>query len=284
MREAKFAGLFYEKAETLLANQIKECFLDERGPGDLPLSKTTNSLKAVIVPHAGYMYSGPCAAWAYKAIAEAEMPDLFILLGPSHYSGQSGFSMETYETPLGMVRVHQEFARILGKKGSLKQNEAIHDEEHSLEVQLPFLQYIFKKNPEKIRILPILISDDVNIREVALDLKETLVETGKKAIFIVSSDFTHFGPNYHYVPFSTDVKKNIYDLDRGAIELIKQGDSDGLLAYAHEKLATICGILPIALLLRTIKPKKTLLEQYYTSGDVVGDYRNSVSYASFVFR
>ncbi|MFH1770405.1 MAG: AmmeMemoRadiSam system protein B [archaeon] len=284
MREAKFAGLFYEKAETLLAKQIEECFLDERGPGDLPLSKASDSVKAVIVPHAGYMYSGPCAAWAYKAIAETKMPDIFILLGPSHHSGQSGFSLETYETPLGMVRVDQKFARVLGEKGNLKQNESIHDDEHSLEVQLPFLQYIFKKNPEKIKVLPILISDDVNIRSVALDLKEALVETGKKAIFIVSSDFTHFGPNYRYVPFSVDIKKNIYDLDRGAIELIKQNNMEDFLKYIDEKLMTICGALPIATLLKTIKSNKILLEQYYTSGDVVGDYRNSVSYASFVFR
>ncbi|NQU98155.1 AmmeMemoRadiSam system protein B [Candidatus Woesearchaeota archaeon] len=284
MRYPKFAGLFYEKAESLLLKQLEDCFLDERGPGSLPSEKSKEPLQAVIVPHAGYMYSGPCAAWAYKAIAEAELPDLFILIGPSHYHNTSGFSMETFETPLGLIRVKQDFARKLAEKGNLKQNETIHDNEHCLEVQLPFLQFIFKKKMEKVRILPILISQDANLTNIAIDLKETLIETKQKATFIISSDFTHFGPNYHYVPFSTDIKKNIYDLDRGAIELIKQADSNGFLKYMDEKLATICGALPIALLLKTIRTNKVLLEQYYTSGDVVGDYRNSVSYASFLFR
>jgi len=284
MRHAKFAGLFYEKSESLLLKQLEECFLDERGPSALPSKKSNEPLQAVIVPHAGYMYSGPCAAWAYKVIAETELPDLFILIGPSHYHGESGFSMETFETPLGMVRVKQDFARKLAEKGNLKQNEVIHDSEHCLEVQLPFLQFIFKKQIEKVRILPILISQDANLANIAVDIKETLVETDQKPIFIISSDFTHYGPNYHYVPFSTDIKKNIYDLDRGAIELIKQLDYDRFLNYINEKFATICGALPIALLLKTIRSNKAYLEQYYTSGDVVGDYRNSVSYASFVFR
>jgi AmmeMemoRadiSam system protein B len=284
MREAKFAGLFYEKAESLLLRQLKECFLNERGPGSLPLEKKSEPLQAVIVPHAGYMYSGPCAAWAYKAIAEAGMPDLFILIGPSHYHNSSGFSMETFETPLGLARVKQDFARKLAEKGTLKQNEFIHKDEHSLEVQLPFLQYIFKKKIEKIKILPILISDDINLKEAAVDLKETLMETGLKATFIISSDFTHYGPNYRYVPFSSDIKKRLYDLDRGAIELVKKLDPKGFLEYVDEKMATICGALPIALLLNTLRSGKVLLEQYYTSGDVVGDFRNSVSYACFLFK
>ncbi|MBU0472460.1 MAG: AmmeMemoRadiSam system protein B, partial [Nanoarchaeota archaeon] len=150
MRQARFAGVFYEKAESLLIRQIEDCFLHERGPGALPSNKIKSSLKAVIVPHASYLYSGPCAAWGYKAIAESEMPDLFILIGPSHHYNESGFSMETYETPLGLVRVKQDFARKLAEKGNLKQNENLHDGEHCLEIQIPFLQYIYRKNPEKI--------------------------------------------------------------------------------------------------------------------------------------
>ncbi|MFC2136297.1 AmmeMemoRadiSam system protein B [Bacteroidota bacterium] len=284
MREAKFAGMFYEKSEPALIRQIEECFKGERGPGELPSGKSKESLQAVIVPHAGYLYSGQCAAWAYKEIAEHDMPDLFIIIGPSHRHSQSGFSMETYETPLGLVRVKQDFARKLSEKGNLKQNEKIHDGEHCIEVQLPFLQYIFKKNIEKVKVLPILISQDADLKEIAVDLKETLMETGQKAMFIVSSDFTHFGPNYGYIPFSSDVKQKIYYLDGEAIDLIKKFDSKGLTDFANEKLATICGVLPIALLLNTINSDKVLLEQYYTSGDVVNNYRNSVSYASILFR
>ncbi|MBU0471154.1 MAG: AmmeMemoRadiSam system protein B, partial [Nanoarchaeota archaeon] len=119
---------------------------------------------------------------------------------------------------------------------------------------------------------------------IAIDLKETLLETGQKAVFIISSDFTHFGPNYHYIPFSTDIKKNIYDLDRGAIELIKKRNPSAFLDYVNKHFITICGAIPIVLLLKSINVDKVLLEQYYTSGDVLDNYRNSVSYASFVFR
>lgn len=285
MRKANFAGMFYERYEKSLLRQLEACFLDERGPGALPSSKKSEEpLQAIIVPHAGYQYSGPCAAWAYKALAEQEMPDLFILIGPSHQHNQSGFSMETYETPLGLLRVKQDFARKLGEKGHLQQNELIHNNEHCLEVQLPFLQFAFKKKIEKINILPILISHDANLSEIAVDIKETLMETGMKAIFIVSSDFTHYGSNYHYVPFSKDIKKNIYDLDRKAIEFIKNYDYQTFLKYVDDNLITICGALPIALLLKLVNKNKVLLEQYYTSGDLLNDYKNSVSYASFLFK
>lgn len=284
MRQPKYAGTFYEQYELSLSRQIENCFLDERGPGTLPSDKKDNHLQAVIVPHAGYVFSGPCAAWAYKEIGEAPLPDLFILIGPSHHFHESGFSMETFETPLGFVRVHQNFARQLSEKGSIKQNEKIHVDEHCLEVQLPFLQFVFKKQIEKIKILPILIGDDINLQQLSLDLKETLMDMGLKAIFIISSDFTHFGPNYHYVPFSTEVKQKIYDLDGQAIDLIKKFDVNELDKFVKESFATICGFQPIKLLLKTISSKKVSLKQYYTSGDVQNSYKNSVSYASIVFK
>ncbi|MBU1201942.1 MAG: AmmeMemoRadiSam system protein B [Nanoarchaeota archaeon] len=283
MRKAQFAGTFYEHLESRLKAQLESCFLGERGPGSLPNVKADKKVKAIIVPHAGYAYSGACAAWAYKALAESKMPDLFILIGPSHHSHESGFSLETFETPLGMVRVKQDFAIKLAEKGTIKQNEAIHQKEHSLEVQLPFLQFVFQKHAEKIKILPILISQDVDLAKLAVDLKETIVDMGITVTYIISSDFTHFGPNYRYVPFSSDVKNKIYDLDANAIEFIKKLESNEFVKYVNETFATICGTLPIALLLKTLKPSKVSLEQYYTSGDVVGSYKNSVSYASIVF-
>ncbi len=283
MKQAKYAGLFYEAAPTILENQIRDCFLGEKGPGALPTSQK-QPLQAIITPHAGYVYSGQCAAWSYKALAESEFPDLFIMIGPSHNHASSGFSMDPLETPLGIVRVDQDFARRLSEKGNLKQNEMIHDDEHCLEVQIPFLQFIFKNQIEKIRILPILISHDADIKKIALDIKETIIETNKKVKFIISSDFTHYGSNYHHVPFSLDVKKNIYELDGKAIDFIKSLDSDGFLEFVQKNFATICGALPISLLLKTIKSDKIELEQYYTSGDLTNDYKNSVSYASILFR
>jgi len=283
MRQAKFAGLFYEKGEVSLKNQIEGCFLDKRGPGALPIKHKKSSIQAIIAPHAGYIYSGPCAAWSYSDLAKMELADLFIIIGPSYLSHESGFSMETYETPLGMIRVEQQFARMLSEKGNIKQNKAIFEGEHCIEVQLPFLQYIYKKQAEKIKILPILLSHDADLKALALDLKELLVDTGKKVVFIISSDFTHYGRNYHHVPFSTDVKQKIYDLDGEAIELIKKMDSKGFADYVKKNMMTICGSIPIQFLLEMIDSNKIKLNQYYTSGDISKDYKNSVSYASITF-
>ncbi len=284
MRDAKFAGLFYEKLESSLNQQITKCFLDERGPGALPSEAKNQNIKAIIAPHAGYSYSGPCAAWSYKDLGEMEMPDLFILIGPSHTSNQSGYSNETFVTPFGFTRVDQQFARELGEKGSIKQNEAIHVDEHSLEVQIPFLQFIYKKQIEKIKILPMLIGEDTDLSKLALDLKETIVDTGKKVVFIISSDFTHYGRDYHYAPFSDNIKQRIYDLDGKAIDHIKNQDEKEFSKYVYDTMMTLCGALPISLLLKTVNAKDVKLNQYYVSGDLANNYKNSVSYASLTFR
>ena len=283
MRESSFAGSFYEAAPKHLEAQIRECFLSKFGPGKLPGKQTGKEIKAVICPHAGYMYSGACAAHAYKALAEAKIPDLYILIGPNHQSGQSSVSSETIQTPLGIIRADQNFARDLAAKKNLKLDDGVHAREHSVEVQLPFLQFVLKEKMDKVKIVPIIISHDADLHQVAIDIKETLLDQDKKAVFIVSSDFTHYGYGYGYVPFSENIKENLEKLDMGAVELIKKQDYNGFLNYVEETKATICGALPIALLLRTIKAKNVTLLKYYTSGEVVGDTKNSVSYVSMLF-
>jgi AmmeMemoRadiSam system protein B len=286
MRTAAFAGFFYPKTENALNKALEDCFNGKLGPGALPSKPKPSAqpVKAVICPHAGFAYSGMAAAWSYTAIAEAPLPDLFILLGPSHRTGASGIAFDTFETPLGFIRVDQDFAKALAAKGVFKIDDEIHAEEHSLEVQLPFLQFALASRAEKIKILPILVSDDIDLEKAAAALKETIAELKRNVTFIVSSDFTHYGCNYSYVPFSTDIKQRLYKLDRDAINLIKEGDAKRFVDYVHKTGATICGNLPITLLLKTITFKQALLEQYYTSGDLTGDYANSVSYASIVFR
>lgn len=287
MRKPRFAGTFYEKGEVSLQKQIKECFEGERGPGAVPPTAQSQKKaalpKAILVPHAGYQYSGACAAWGYKAIGDAPLADVYIILAPSHHSAQTGLSQETFETPLGMVRVDQDLARRLLEKGTVKENPTLHEQEHSIEVQLPFLQYSQKDVIEKIKILPLLVGHDADLNTLAIDLKEVLVDSGKKAVFIVSTDLTHYGRNYHYLPFTSDIAQNIAALDKGAIDLIKEAKHKEFLSYVEEKDATICGAHPIALLLKTITFKKASLEQYYTSAEITNDQRNSVSYAAIIF-
>jgi len=289
-RKAMFAGQFYEANAQALEKQIAECFAGKNGPGDLPLSKRTKHIQAIIAPHAGYTFSGQCAAWAYKEIAESEFANLYIILGPNHNSRASAVSMQGYETPSGLVRVDQEFAKaLLEKNTDLKVDEEVHAAEHSIEVQLPFLQFATADNMHALKILPIIIGD-IDYNKLGLDIKETIIESGKKVIIIASSDFTHYGHNYHYIPFSTDVKKSIYEMDRKAIGFIENLDANGFMGFVDETQATICGAFPIAVLLKALGKSKVELIQYYTSADLEAEtlpegkqYKNSVSYAAIVF-
>jgi MEMO1 family protein len=289
-RKAIFAGQFYEKNEQALDKQIIECFEDKNGPGALPLSKRSGKIQAIIAPHAGYSYSGSCAAWAYKAIAEAEFAEIYIIIGPNHSGSGNAISMQGYETPFGIVRVDQEFAKsLLEKNTELQIDEEAHAGEHSIEVQIPFLQFATKDNNENVhgnglKIVPIIIHE-IDYVKLGLDLKETILECGKKVVIIISSDFTHYGHDYHYMPFSTDVKKNIYERDGKAIEFIKSLNADGFIGYMDETMGTVCGAFPIAVLLKTLKHSKVELLQYYTSADLEEDskYKNAVGYASILF-
>ncbi len=281
MREAAYAGYFYPASENGLRQALKDAFTGERGPGSMPQTKRKDChVVAAIVPHAGYPFSGQCAAWAYHAIAASPKPDLFILVGPNHNSPESGTSSETWKTPFGMVRADQEFVRGLVAKGAIRLDDGIMAREHSLEVQLPFLQLL----DEKVKIVPIMLSEDADLAQLALDIKETLVETGRTAIVIASSDFTHHGPDYRYVRFTQRSQEQIAAFDKEMIDLITERKPGEFLAFVEKELATVCGARAIALLLHLLKPKaKAKLEQYYTSAEVTGDDRNSVSYAAIVF-
>ncbi len=281
MRPAVFAGTFYPATEPKLRAALEEAFTGERGPGSLPLvKKTDRKVLAVIAPHAGYQYSGQAAAWAYHAIASSPKPDVFIILGPNHDGKETATTKEVWETPLGPVRSDQEFLNALVAKGNLKYDDKTFQEEHSIEVQLPFLAFLYG---EHVKIAPVIIGNDADLHQLALDIKEVLVDQGKKASFIVSSDFTHHGPAYKHVRWSQETQKNIYEFDEKIIALIKQQKPAELLDFLDKELATVCGGLPIALLLTILKPCAVKLEQYYTSGDLVEDYKNSVSYAAIVF-
>jgi len=274
MREAVVSGSFYEEYPVSLREQIKSCFLSKFGPGKLP-GKATKETAGVICPHAGYVYSGPCAAHSYKAVAESKKPDLFILLGLSHSGYGSCVSLDDWKTPLGIAKIDKEFGKLLVKNG-LEQNEMAHEEEHSIEVQIPFLQYVL----EDFKFVPIIISDYAAANAV----KKAVEQSGKKVMFIASSDFTHYGSNYGYAPFKTDVKNKMHELDAGAIEQIRKIDAKGFLDYVKKTGATVCGKMPISAMLGCIEAKKSDLLKYYTSADISGsDYSTAVGYASIRF-
>lgn len=268
MRSPIVSGSFYENKKEDLLKQLKECF-SKTG------EKSDEKIKAVIVPHAGYFFSGKCAAKAYSK----KKGKKFVLFGPNHYGPFSGISMETWKTPLGEVKIDEKLAQKILLKSGIVVREECHFREHSIEVQLPFLQYTNKE----FTFVPISFGTDIDPKITGKRLKFLLDED---IIIIVSSDFTHFGPNYGYVPFTTDVKSNLKKLDMGAIESIKNKDFNGFKKYLDKTKITICGYMGILVFLAMIEDLKYDIEllDYYTSGDVLGDYRNSVSYASLIVK
>jgi len=117
--------------------------------------------------------------------------------------------------------------------------------------------------------------------EIAQSIKR---HADENTLIIASSDFTHYGGRFGYVPFKTDIKKNLEDLDHGAIEKILEGDFNGYLKYLDKTGATICGARPIGILMKIFeKDADAVLLNYMTSGEILGDFTDSVSYASILF-
>ncbi len=282
IRKPVVAGQFYPKDAEELEAAIKESFVSRFGPGALPGKRGSKKLYGAIAPHAGYFFSGAGAAWVYKEIGEAEFPDTYVILGVNHSGAWTCTSDQDWETPLGVVKCDKEFIKKLYDEDLMIKNEQ-HSMEHSIEVQLPFLQSVSKDKANKLKIVPIMIADEQH-EKWAGKISKTADELGRKIVVICSSDFTHYGPNYGYVPFEGDVKQEMKKLDGDAIKLIEKRDSAGFLEYTEKTGATICGRYGISVLMALMEGKKGKILKYYTSGDVLGDYSNAVGYAAIVFR
>ena len=240
----------------------------------------------MVVPHAGYIFSGKAAAVTYQKIVNSKI-DLFIIFGTNHSGLGNNFSvsLRDFETPLGIVKTDIEFAEQLIKKSYAENDEQPHNYEHSIEVQLPFLQILSPKS--KIIAIAVKNNDYNSYKKFASDVADLIKEIKKKVCVIASSDFTHYGYAYHYTPFTSKIKENLYKLDEGAIKKILAFDAKGFLDYIEKTKTTICGFpgiaccIEICKLLGSSKAEKLV---YYTSGDVSHDYENAVGYAGIVFK
>ena len=285
IRKPIVAGQFYPAGKEELNNQIKDSFLHEVGPGKIPGDKRKGRIKAIIVPHAGYMFSGPAAAWGYKEIAESELADLYIVVGPNHTgSGKSSICAEDYETPLGVVKTDKDLMKLIVAETELVEDSISHMNEHSVEVQIPFLQFACRDRINYLRIVPIVLSGDIDCAKLGKDLKKVIKKSGKNVVIIISSAMTHFGWNYGYMPFDKEIKDNLYKMDKETIKFIEKSDSNGFEKRLDEIKGTVCGRLPIVMLLNAINAEKIKLLKYYTSADIIGDYTNAVGYAALVFK
>ncbi len=275
MRPPAVAGQFYEGTREGLLKQIESCYLHPVGPGSLPkLGEAPQKILGLVSPHAGYMYSGPVAAHGFRRLAEEGRPNHLIILGPNHHGVGSGVSLMSsgkWVTPLGEVGVDGELARkILHSSEIIDDDPVAHQFEHSIEVQLPFLQHLFGE----FEFVPIcMMFQDL---KTSLEVGKALAEAcaGLRAVFVASTDFTH------YEPHESAVRK-----DRRAIQHILQLDPEGLVRTVERERISMCGYGPVAAMLeaaRRMGGKKAELLKYATSGDTSGYKAEVVGYASIV--
>jgi AmmeMemoRadiSam system protein B len=288
IRNAAVAGQFYPGNEKNLKQQIEECFLDKRGIGMIPsLKKGGHLLKGLVVPHAGFVYSGAIATHSYARLAEQGFADTFIILGPNHTGIGSGVSVMTegaWRTPFGTVPIDSSLAQIIST-GIIDRDATAHTYEHSIEVQLPFLQYIAQDR--KFEFVPVcmMMQDYETIQEVGAILAEASQKSKKNIVFIASSDFSHAGFNYQSAPpqgmrVDTYAKKQ----DTLAIQNILALDPEGLIKTVEEHNITMCGYGPVAAMLFAAKKlgaTKAELLKYGTSYEVHPD-SSCVGYGAIV--
>jgi len=276
VREARIAGSWYPGKEQTLRQQLEEYFsnADPKEP--------KGKIRAIIAPHAGYVYSGQTAAYAYKPLRKGDY-ERVILLGVSHRLGGIPGGAITdatqWKTPLGEVVVDRQVCDELLKDKLFMSLPVNADMEHSLEIQLPFLQ----ERLGDFKLVPIMVGDpdDDACRRMGALLKTIIDE---QTLIVVSSDFTHYGAQFDYYPFRENVEENLKKLDMGAVEPIINADSKAFRDYMKKTGATICGRNPIAVLLSIIpEDMKGELVRYDTSGKMTGDFGSSVSYVAIRF-
>ncbi len=273
------AGMFYEGNAVALRKQVESCFLHPFGPQKLPaIGKAGHrSVLGLVCPHAGYVYSGPVAANAYFSLAQDGKPDTVVVLGPNHtgYGNPLSAMREgTWRTPLGDVQIDGETADAIAKEtGLLDFDEVAHKHEHSIEVQLPFLQYIYK---DSFKFVPIcfLMQDLETAKEVGNGLGEALAN--KNAVVIASSDFSHYEPQ-------AKVEKK----DLAALKAVEALDVEDFYGVLDAENVSCCGYGPIAALMtyaKALGAKKAEILSHKTSGDITGDKSSVVGYAAAIVR
>jgi len=285
--QAAIWGFYPLKTEALIET-LRRCFRDSVwGPGAEP-DRSSESGRVIggVAPHAGYEYSGPCAAHLYKAIGESwRRVDTVVIMGSNH-TGFGGAVTTTkhftkWATPLGEVPVDTEFIDELMKAyPGLVDDPLAHTREHSVEVQLPFLQYVL----ESFSLVPVVVShiDLPDARGFARAIASTSQRLGRRILVIASSDFTHHGSFYGYVLFRTNVSENVRKLDMEFIRTIEALDTQRFLNLIRRYDSTVCGYGAIAVAMeyaRLVNASMRLL-RYYNSGELTGDESMVVGYAA----
>jgi len=284
IRIASHSGNWYDSDSSVLAQSFKN-WLDK-----VAVVKEIKQLKGIIGPHAGYYYSGSTAAWSYANI-NPSCYDRVVLLGPCHYKGISACGLPScniYETPLGNINVDTVEVEKLSKlKNFVYVKKEDEEQEHSLEMHLPYIKYIFGE--QDIKLLPIMVGslNQKSAEYFGKIFAEYLKED--KTLFIVSSDFCHWGTNFDYMPYNSEdgeIWQHIEKMDCEGISHITNEDPEAFLTYLKDSKNTICGRHPINVYLYALKfsglDTITKLVHYKQSSQVKTRKQSSVSYASII--
>ncbi|MGC9200616.1 MAG: MEMO1 family protein [Candidatus Aenigmatarchaeota archaeon] len=265
MREAVFAGYFYPSKKEELEKMISSFF--EKSFKEV---KERKNAIGIVSPHAGYIYSGLTASYAFSSLPR-NINKTFIIIGPNH----TGYGKEVsvypkgiWKTPLGEIEIDEEFAQEIIKNSEFAEKDEIaHLEEHSIEVQLPFLQFLYKR----IKIVPICLLNQS--KEVAEDLAKAILKTKRDFVLVASSDFNH------YEEQQTTLRK-----DLKLIDAIISLDLDKFYSVLIKERVSACGYGGIAVLMKVTEELKGKIEliKHSTSGDINKDYSSVVGYASLI--
>jgi MEMO1 family protein len=236
-RRPAVAGQFYPSDGAALTQVIERSFLDPRGPGELPVRhrNADRRIRGVVAPHAGYIYSGPIAAHAYAAIAAERPPATVLVLGVNHTGrgAPAALSARDWVTPLGLVPVDRELLHALNHR-PIEVDETAHSREHSIEVELPYLQYVLPF--PRFAALTVSMGPVGFLADVAAVVRQAV--QGRDVLLVASTDFSH------YIP--ADQARR---LDRKAIDKILARDPNGLYSTVVDQNISMCGIAPTTVLL-----------------------------------
>ncbi|WP_407413503.1 AmmeMemoRadiSam system protein B [Methanobrevibacter sp.] len=281
LRMPAVAGSFYPNNPNTLKKLIESCFLDDVSVGEIPELKSFDGSDYpinVMVPHAGYQYSGAIAAHGYCKLVQIGFPEVFIIISPNHTgfgSEVSVFNDGEWVTPFGSIQVDDEFAdEIISNSDFAKGDFHAHIHEHSIEVQLPFLQYF----SDDFKIVPITMGSQTYV--TANDIAKAIFEAGNKLdksyAVIASTDLSHF---------NNQEKAN--KVDGFVMEDIAEMNEFKLFEEVVQYNITMCGYGPVMATIIHSKmsgKKECEILAYQTSGDVTGDFTSVVGYASGVFK
>ncbi|MBN1784837.1 MAG: AmmeMemoRadiSam system protein B [Candidatus Bathyarchaeota archaeon] len=278
VRSPAVAGSWYAGTSNRLRDQLEELFMHRLGPGSLPIVNEDGSrdIVGLVVPHAGYLASGPIAAHAYHHLAEDGKPDVIVIFGPNHTGHGSALSIMNegaWRTPLGDVKIDTETAnQIVSFSSIIDVDDLAHIYEHSIELQLPFLQYLYGS---EFKFVPICfgMQDLMSSREVGTAVARAL--KGKNGLVIASSDLTHYEP-----------QERAEKQDMLAVDAALQMDEELYYRAVESYDISTCGFGPVMSAIvasKELGAKKADLLCYKTSGDVLGDRSAVVGYTSIAF-